>query len=190
MPGSPGPGLPCPLGELGTRAQHQLAALPGESPDTGAGLGSPVLCSASVSSLETQRQEVSVRRVAPTRAAPSPAPARPLPLCPGKRGPWTPCQPTVCTAPSPSGASAQPGQTPSPEGALQAAGGWDQLPREAHRPGAGGSAAVGEAVAFELSDGCPMLLSQEQEQTAVQTLTGFPCSIRVPSCPGRGVLSQ
>lgn len=99
----------------------------GECPDTGAGLGSPVLCSASVSSLETQRQEVSVRRVAPTRAAPSPAPVRPLPLCPGKRGPWTPCQPTVCTALSPSGASAQPGQMPSPEGALQAAGGWDQL---------------------------------------------------------------
>lgn len=71
-----------------------------------------------VSSLETQRQEVSARHVAPTRAAPSPAPARPLPLCPGKCGPWMPCQPTVRTAPSLSGASAQPGQMPSPEGAL------------------------------------------------------------------------
>ena len=157
----------------------------GECPDAGTGLGIPALCSTSVSSLETQKREVSARRVAPTRAAPSPAPARPslrrpLPPCPGKRGPWTPYQPTVRTAPrlswglSPARADAESGGGPVGRR------GWDQLPGEARRPGAGGCTAVWEVVAFELSNACPTLSSQEEEQMVVQTPTGFSCSIRVP----------
>lgn len=59
--GAPRSGLPCPLGKLGTGAQHQLAALPGESIQRCWGWPGSPLSAEPVSSLETQRQEVSAQ---------------------------------------------------------------------------------------------------------------------------------
>ncbi|XP_057587191.1 zinc finger protein 839 isoform X2 [Hippopotamus amphibius kiboko] len=194
-PEARGLGLSTQLGEPGSPAQDQVAAFPAEKAqehssqqDIGDGLGNWAPCSTSTALLPggpgnaeagipcdvrdshlRGSQSSSGEVLLPEATAPPPEKAWSVDIVPADCAYGTVSEP----GPQPSR-----GGSLCPEGGLAGhVGDSDQLPcgTEMHtdQRELEGLVAIGEAVAFEMTSGCPALLSQGQERIFIQTSDGL-----------------